>query len=73
LLLLSKKNHVGTRGAWPTARVLGGPQRTRGAWAALGINYARAPFGDTWRLGHGAGPKVPGSYDSKYYYLFYKY
>jgi len=33
---------------------------TRGAWAALRVSHARAPPGDTWRMGHSAGPTVPG-------------
>ena len=53
LLLQSKKNHVGTRGAWAPARglgtppmhtwrlgyasVSGTPQRTRGAWAPTSV------------------------------------
>ena len=40
---------------------LGTPQHTRGAWAALLVIHARAPLGDTWRLGHVVVPKVPES------------
>jgi len=47
--------------AWASALVLGTPQRTCGAWATLGVTHAHALLGDTWCLGHIAGPKIPGS------------
>jgi len=40
---------------------LGKPLRTRDAWAALGVSHAHAPLGDTWHVGHGAGPQVSKS------------
>uniref|UniRef100_A0A2K1XF01 Uncharacterized protein n=1 Tax=Populus trichocarpa TaxID=3694 RepID=A0A2K1XF01_POPTR len=62
-----------TRGAWATASVLGTrgvgisawglgkSLRIRGALDALGMSHACAPLRDTWCMGHGTGPKVPGS------------
>jgi len=40
---------------------LGTSRSTHGAWAALGVTHARVPLGDTWRLGHAAGPKGNGT------------
>jgi hypothetical protein len=62
-----------TRGAWATASVLGTrgvgisawglgkSLRIRGALDALGMSHACAPLRDTWCMGHGTGPEVPGS------------
>ena len=47
-------------GASAPDSILGTPLRTHGAWAALGMTHARSPLGDTWHLGHTAGPKGDG-------------
>ena len=67
---LSAGHTLCTHGAWNVCLGARHPQRTRDVWAALGVSHACAPLGDTWSLGHGAGPKVPRSYDSKYYCFF---